>query len=270
MSDRMTRFDSLAEAAWSQYDGCGDAAFVVRPAIPILFFGDSAQYFRSARRIITVGLNPSQREFPAEMGWRRFSAARELYLSGQWRGRTDAYRAALDAYFRCDPYTTWFRCFEPILNGLAASYYGGYAHTALNTDLCSPLATAPTWSGLSSTQQARLMQAGVTLWHRLVEYLEPDLIVISVARQLLGLLQFEQAEPWRPIYTIDWRKDGSLKRRPYAVEAATIRLGGGKLTRIVFGRAAHTPFGLISNADKLAIGALIGAELERMSSVQIK
>jgi hypothetical protein len=121
---------------------------------------------------------------------------------------------------------------------------------------------------LSGAQRARLMQEGVALWHRLVEYLEPDLIVISVASGLRRLIDFELAAPWQPIFTIERRKDGSLKRRPYTVEAATIRLGGGKLTRIVFGRAAHTPFGLISNADKLAIGALIGAELERTSGVQ--
>jgi hypothetical protein len=36
---------------------------VVRPAIPILFFGDIQQYRRSPLRIVTVGLNPSLAEF---------------------------------------------------------------------------------------------------------------------------------------------------------------------------------------------------------------
>jgi len=263
VSERGISFESLADAAWRHYAACADAAFVVKPAIPILFFGDSERYFASARKILTVGLNPSLREFPAgerlKHGWQRFEAAKELYLSGRWNGDTVAYRAALDAYFRCDPYRQWFCCFEPILNGLAASYYDGAAHTALNTDLCSPLATAPTWSGLRPEQRARLMQEGVALWHRLVEYLAPDVILISVASRLRELIRFELIQPWQPIYTIERRKDGTLKRHKYVVEAAMLRLGSGKQTRIVFGRAAHTPFGLISNQDKTALGVAIGA-----------
>lgn len=266
MSERGISFESLADAAWRQYAECADAAFVVKPAIPILFFGDSERYFASARKILTVGLNPSRREFPAgepsKQGWQRFAAAKAFYLSGRWNGDTVAYRAALDAYFRCDPYRQWFCCFEPILNGLDASYYDGTAHTALNTDLCSPLATDPTWSGLRPEQRARLMQDGVALWHRLVEYLAPDVILISVAREHVAkLIRFELIQPWQPIYTVERRKDGTAKRHPYIVETAMLRLGSGKQTRIVFGQAAHTPFGLISNRDKTALGVAIGATL---------
>lgn len=261
MSDRGISFDSLADAAWRHYAECADAAFVVKPAIPILFFGDSARYFESATRIITVGLNPSLREFPAGEPFRRFVGGEMLYPSGPGAEQVALYQTALDAYFRCDPYRRWFRCFEPILNGLEASYYGTHAYTALNTDLCSPLATAPTWSGLSAAQQVLLMEQGVALWHRLVDYLEPDVILISVASRLRELIRFELVELWQPIYTIKWRKDGTPKPHEYTVQAATIRLGSGKCTRIVFGRAAHTPFGLISNQDKIALGSVIDATL---------
>lgn len=219
------------------------------------------RYFESATRIITVGLNPSLREFPAGEPFRRFVGGEMLYPSGPGAEQVVLYQTALDAYFRCDPYRRWFRCFEPILNGLGASYYGTHAHTPLNTDLCSPLATAPTWSGLNGAQQAVLMQEGVVLWHRLVDYLEPDVILISVASRLRKLIGFELVKPWQPIYTIRHRKDGTLKRREYVVEAALIRLSSGKCTRIVFGQAAHTPFGLISNQDKIALGTVIGAAL---------
>ena len=55
-----------AREAWNLYERAKSQAHVVRPSIPILFFGDSEAYERSERRIITVGLNPSRLEFPEE------------------------------------------------------------------------------------------------------------------------------------------------------------------------------------------------------------
>lgn len=257
MSDRVSDVERLVQDVWLHYAALRAAPFVVQPALPILFFGDSARYFASACKIITVGLNPSGREFPAAAPFQRFEGGQALHPDGPAAGQAGLYLAVLGRYFQVEPYRQWFCCFEPILNGLDASYYGTHAYTALNTDLCSPLATAPTWSGLRPAEQALLMQEGVVLWHRLVEYLEPDVIVISVATRLRGLIRFEWVEPWRPIYMIERRKDGTPKRQVYTVEEAVIRLGSGKRTRIVFGRAAHTPFGLISNADKTALGMAI-------------
>ena len=60
----MLTFEPLAAQAWRLYraiDASG-ASFLVRPSIPILFFGDSEQYFASPLRVITVGLNPSRSE----------------------------------------------------------------------------------------------------------------------------------------------------------------------------------------------------------------
>lgn len=250
---------ALVDDVWQHFAALADEPFVVRPSLPILFFGDRVQYARSARKIVTVGLNPSGREFPVDAPFRRFVGGAALHEQSSGADRTQRYLAALGSYFRCDPYTTWFRCFEPILNGLDASYYGAHVHTALNTDLCSPLATAPTWSGLTAAQRALLMGQGVGLWHRLIEHLEPDVLLISVARNLLSLIRFELIEPWQPLQTIGQRNNGASRRRPYVVEAATMRLSGGKLTRVVFGQAAHTPFGLITNVDKVRIGAAIGA-----------
>ena len=123
-----------------------DQDFVVRPAIPILYFGDSHRYFSSPLRIVTVGLNPSSLEFLTDCRMRRFPAA----ASPSVQRDHQCHLAALDAYFRStsDPYKSWFGSFEPILNGMDASFYDGQISTALHTDLCSPLATDPTWSKL--------------------------------------------------------------------------------------------------------------------------
>jgi hypothetical protein len=134
----------LAAASWDLYREAiqlGTHA-LVRPSIPILFFGDDERYAASALKVVTVGLNPSRLEFPSADPFLRFPAARQI---DPQRPALDAHLAALRAYFRERPYNAWFRpAFEPILNGLATSYYPGTANTALHTDICSPLATDPT------------------------------------------------------------------------------------------------------------------------------
>src|SRR5271167_686907 len=85
---------------------------VVRPSVPILFFGDSKSYLASRTRVLTVGLNPSREEFPSANPFSRF----------RYSGRVDpsadldltAYLSSLDEYFRVNPYRKWFDpSFEP-------------------------------------------------------------------------------------------------------------------------------------------------------------
>ena len=108
----------------------------VRPAIPILFFGDLDAYAGSPQRVLTVGLNPSRTEFPPEDPFQRFPLAEYSRSEDQQR-----YLDALSAYFATNPYSKWFRSFEPLLNGMSASYYDHQTSTALHTDICSPVAT---------------------------------------------------------------------------------------------------------------------------------
>ena len=97
-----------------------------------------------------------------------------------------AYLASLDSYFRLEPYTQWFNpSFEPLLQGMGASYYDGLPSQALHTDFCSPLPTDPTWSQLDEVHRAFLEPPGRRLWHQLTEVLQPDVVLISVARRLL-------------------------------------------------------------------------------------
>lgn len=69
--------DALIDAAWTVYatpdDGC-----VVRPSIPILYFGDADRYARSPLKVATVALNPSHHEFPAADRFARFPLARAI------------------------------------------------------------------------------------------------------------------------------------------------------------------------------------------------
>ena len=74
----------------------------------------------------------------------------------------------MSAYFCTDPYRSWFNTFEPLLNGLGASYYQGGGSRGLHTDICSPVATDPTWRCLDEVDRAALVADGGPLWHMLL------------------------------------------------------------------------------------------------------
>jgi hypothetical protein len=241
--------NELIRDAWQVYRQFEGQPFLVRPSIPILFFGDSNQYFRSERRVITLGKNPSRDEFPEHDRFSRFSAARNIYphvLEGAFYGE---YLQALNGYFYSppnDPYE-WFKSFEHLLRGFDRSYYGNCLSAALHTDLCSPLATDPTWSNLPRETQCRLIQHGNRLWHSLVEWLSPDLIIASLARRHLERISFSRVEDWRVVYTVE-------RPNPYKVGATKLRIADGKDAWLVFGNAAQKPFGTVSDMDKHKIG----------------
>ncbi len=240
----------LVRDAWNVHALFAAEPFLVRPSIPILFFGDSERYFASSLKVVTVGLNPSGAEFPEANRFLRFSSARGLYPGLHEARFVSTYLQTLNEYFQeppGQPYRRWFHSLEPLLNGLDCSFYGTALHTALHTDICSPLATSPTWNGLSPQHQLRLMESGTRLWHSLIEWLSPDLIIASVARSHLGRIAFVREGGWRVIRTIP-------QKNPYQVEVSDLRLPGGKLCRLVFGKAANVPFGTVSNIDKGKIG----------------
>jgi hypothetical protein len=249
----MLTLEPLAAQAWRLYraiDASG-ASFLVRPSIPILFFGDSKQYFASPLRVITVGLNPSRSEFPDDDRFARFSASRDLPPRGfENVDGFNNYIGSMNDYFRVRPYSGWFRpAFEDLLRGMDASYYDGAGSTALHTDLGSPLATDPTWSKLGS-RRGFLATDGIALWHDLVAFLEPDVIVVSVAREHLANIRFPLNGGWRVAHTVE-------RTNPYSVEAARVELPSGKHSLLVFGRAANLPFGTVSAKDKGLIGAAL-------------
>lgn len=249
--------DDLAATAWRIHTAAEQAALphLVRPSIPILFFGDSRRYFVSPLRVITVGLNPSKLEFPEPDPFVRFPAAREPPRRAGLDGRLPAYIESLNDYFRVAPYRSWFNpSFEELLRGLGASYYDGAASIALHTDLCSPLATDPTWSGLGPSEQASLIEDGNALWHELVEILEPDVILISVKRAHLAKIRLAVIEDLGPLFFVE-------RERPYVIEGARRELASGKQPLFVYGKAAQKPFSLISGADKRAAGAAIAKVL---------
>jgi hypothetical protein len=226
----------------------------VAPSIPILYFGDRTAYQASPLRIITVGLNPSLVEFPAGNPFQRFPAA-------QLQPATPAaIENALNAYFETNGYHRWFNSFEAILRGFRASFYRDRhrehvpLNRALHTDLLSPVATDPTWSRLSAMVQANLERPGLDLWHTLVERLEPDLMLISVAQKHLAKIRFENPSPWQTVHTVP-------RNNPYHFRYARYQLRSGHVVNAIFGMAAQTPFGSVNGVDKASIGPIMADKL---------
>lgn len=255
--ENQSTINALIRTSWQMYATFEQQPFLVKPSIPILFFGDSDKYFSSRFKVITLGLNPSRAEFPEPDRFLRFDAARGVYPRILEGACYDKYLQALNGYFRRPPnhpYGPWFNSFEPLLRGLDCSYYGTTTNTALHTDLCSPLATDPTWSKLPEEAQRRLFDCGTPLWHSLIEWLIPDLIVASLARSHLRRIVFPQRDGWRVIYTI-------RRTNPYIVELIKLRVGNGSITNLVFGKAANTPFGTVSSIDKDRIGRALKSHI---------
>ena len=161
----------------------------------------------------------------------------------------------MSRYFRTDPYRAWFSAFEPLLNGAGASYYAGKASTALHTDICSPVPTSPTWSQLDAADRAALEADGGPLWHLLLEALQPQIVAMSVAKVHLERIALAPITRWNLIHVFERTARGDPRSRPYEVRARWYEVGGER-SLFVFGAAAQKPFGLLSDTQKRALGAI--------------
>ena len=255
------RLRALVQQAWCAYDRAGGLQSAGgRPVrwgpAPIVFFGDLDAYRKSPLQVLTVGLNPSWNEFPPEPDepFRRFPL-----MKGSGKRETDRYLAALSAYFCTDPYKDWFnRGFEKVLNGAGSSYYGGFeTSTALHTDICSPVATDPTWSELEKEKRKAeceyLMADGGRLWHMLLEVLQPKVVVLSVAEKHFKRIKFVPMTECETIHTTFERADGRCRSRPYEVRSRWYEVGGDR-SLFVFGEGSRKPF-MVPAAEKLKVGA---------------
>ena len=234
--------------AWRAFSRAAGLPSRVAPAVPILFFGDLAAYRESPLRVLTAGLNPSLHQFPAHSPFGRFPLAEGVSAS-----EPDRYLAALSAYFRTDPYRGWLGAFEPLLDGLGASYYPGRPSTALHTDICSPVATDPTWTGLDDVSRSALEAHGGPLWHSLLEALRPHVVALSVARHHLSRIEFAALTEWVPIRVFGRTGAGAPRARPVRVSARWYTVGG-EPSLFVFGPAAQTPLGLLGATQKREAG----------------
>lgn len=153
---------------------------LVQGAVPILWFGDMEAFIGSKKKVITVGLNPSLKEFPKDKD--RFPQATSLRRKNALDSKDiETYTSAMNAYFETEPYSKWFNHFEKALNPLGASYYANKKTEcrAIHIDIYTPVATDPTWSGLSPEQKRYIDEQSNGLYEDLMEVLKPDVVLVS-------------------------------------------------------------------------------------------
>lgn len=217
--------------------------------MPIKWFGDRKAYQESEIKIITVGLNPSDKEFREKKGDPFIS---QLRFPDYINGNDASIEKALNSYFEKNPYRQWFNAgFEPILNGMGASYYSntGYSCRALHTDICSPWATDPTWSNLPSLDKKILIKVGFLEWQQLVKDLAPDIILFSIPQGYVNMLNMGLLYDLCRFTTT---KNGQKRKSPVIIQKGTY----GK-SLAVFGRTRNVPFGSLGKEQKIELGKKI-------------
>lgn len=249
----------LAKTARIQYEAHRGEKWLVDPAVPVLFFGNLCRYEASCPRIATVGLNPSHHEFPPNEPFMRFPNADTADAA--------AYLAILSSYFQNRPYHEWFDSYEKALHGMGTTYYGEEKNTAaLHTDIGAVLPTEPTWSKLGNPIRNRLIREGAPLWRRLIDSLQPDILLSSIAWQWMNerYIKLEPHGSWEVIHTFEKKKDCSPRKRPVRIKARWHALPAGDQVLFAHVPAAQTPLGLLSNEQKRLAGRRILAHWHKM------
>jgi hypothetical protein len=226
--------------------------FVKPDSIPIPYFGNVAEYLRSPIRALTAALNPSDKEFPASSP--RFDVERGR------RGAEELERE-LSSYFAVNPYQAWFSSFEPVLNGLGASYGGkmtNHLHqsTSLHIDMCSPIATHPTWSKLAPEQRSVLTKFGKETFELLIDELQPHIVIASLGWSHLESWdhEFKSGRAWNSVIEFTTTVTGAPLRVPLVVRKQELLSPRGHRYVFLNASAADKPFGRFSNVRKRDVG----------------
>lgn len=189
----MPTLDYFIQQCWADFQSKKSLGFVVNPTIPILWFGNLDEYEKSALKIVTIGLNPSCMEFCSVKGSKSFDvplrfpkAASLVNASILSSGEIALYKQAMNKYFINNPYCEWFRYNERILHALDASYRLPDKHRAIHIDIYTPIATSPTWGGLSSNEKAQIVSSNVLSFENWLNCLNPNIIIIAANASIVA------------------------------------------------------------------------------------
>ena len=177
------------------YEDCNPAC-VLRDVVPILWFGDMDAYWASEKKIVTVAVNPSDKEFIVNGVCsinNRFPGAPVNYDSHNLQHFV-AYMNAMNSYFKNKPYKDWFWFNEKVLRLFDASYQGEFCkykndarkvfrNTVLHIDLKAPVATDPVWGKLDLNDRNTIDLIYANYFDLMWRYLDPDILIVSTSAQ---------------------------------------------------------------------------------------
>jgi hypothetical protein len=187
--------------------------FLVTDHWPRLWFDDIHHYAASKIRVVTVGINPSGRDFHKDS--KKFNrtavelsrACQEDWLKGQ--PKLDKYHAYLTSFFESGRPEAWFSGYRHVLRAAGVDYNCSSSWktkafpklethpngSALHTDICSPYATGM-WSKLSKDEKERLLESGPAFFDRLLEVLRPNFLLMSVSKANAERTRYFCASAW--------------------------------------------------------------------------
>jgi hypothetical protein len=165
--------------------------YIVKKSIPIVHFGNLEKYKHSKRKIVTIGLNPLNNEFTEKI----FDIID--FKKGDEKDNVSRLSSTLNRYFEVNPYNKWFYNGEFVLNVVGATYYENPVYdmgfenydTAVHIDIYSSIATDPTWGKLDVSVKNELQN--ITLFKELLKYLNPNVILVSVNKDIFNQCFYE-------------------------------------------------------------------------------
>lgn len=175
----------IIDLYWDDFQSKKHIDFVANPSIPIVWFGDMNAYLKSPRRILTVALNPSDKEFRRNNNYIfslfRFPECEGLYNKTQLSDNDKKLLyTSYNNYFTGErTYKRWFMAYEKLLNHLNASYYSNdYKNHSIHIDAYTGISTSITWGKLTETEKTSI--SNIPLFEKLLDYLKPDVVLISI------------------------------------------------------------------------------------------
>lgn len=223
-----SELNDLIDSYWSDYVKHKDKDYIVKPSIPIVWFGDMEAYKKSKIKVITIAINPSNNEFPngadGEPSFSRFLKAKELYKKDTLSQDDKILLAqTLNSYFKNEPYMEWFKRFEKPLNILDVSYKNG-ENIALHIDIYTALATNPTWGNLDEIQQNKIIS--INLFEKLLDYLKPDVMIYSANYEEFKRIFLEQGQNWQEKeYSYKTDKNKTMKIVVFRIDGRLVIFG---------------------------------------------
>ena len=225
-----------------------------RTNIPVLFFGDLKKYQSNDFKLVTAALNPSPKEFTGDKKIGPKTRFSTKFRFDAYDGTLESLEKAYSNYFEnkpspyLGPYDWFKKGFKPVLNGIGYCFYQNkLEHKAvLHTDFCSTIATSIVWGDLDDNIKKELTKHGIVIWKKLIKELKPNLILISLAKEYLQLLEIEFLDEiyYKP-------ENDTLKVELYKVNV------DGFSTHLVWGSSLVHPFQAFTDPQKAEIGEII-------------
>lgn len=180
------------EIVQKQFKNEDETNLIPSNSVPIMWHGDLDRYVNSNYKVVTVSINPHFRAFDPIKGHFDMEVLKTLYPKQTLADQdikilSNQYNTYFDQIHYQSENDRLFKRYEEILNRVNTSYFKhqNLTNQALHIDLLSPLATNPVWSNIPKDIKNELLKNGPTLCMEFIKYLNPDLIISSMSKEVL-------------------------------------------------------------------------------------